>query len=516
MMRGLIFIFLLLLAPLFPATAQEDAPTAENEAPLWWSAVLADTQLPIGRMQETLEKACRTITEKALTPVPASRLAFESVKSLSTIDQKIGVFKDGTRVLISADGRILKSFSAPPDDDCADWSRLTLAALVTARPFSPKAQQSNAEDILNIFLNASLAVTDAYAHYEGTDPAELKRLEKPASIGIRYRRTGKYLEITEILPDSPASRSELAVGDRIARIDGRPITDLSRVEILNLLRGEKDSDVTLNVRKDGKMKSVNLVRMPVSSSPVSYYYDEERGIMTIRISAFTPKTVKALRLTLNEVRDKKAKALIIDLRGNTGGLLKEAVLAADLFLPAGLPLIKTAGRHHETVRNFQTTSKKVRPVYPIAVLVDGKTASSAEFFAGALQDYRHAVLIGTTTYGKGVIQTVETLPNGGDLYLTWSKFELPSNYSPDRFGLYPNICTSGRELEEIGKVPPPLTALQQWRTGSDKTKDVMRSKCRPESRANNPLDDEFAAQLVLNPDLYERSLTYFSLDSFLK
>lgn len=487
-----------------------------EDSPVWWSVVIADTKLPIERMQKTLATAYKIITEKSIKPLTASSLAYESVKSLSTIDQKIGVHKDGSRVLISADGKILKSFSAPENDDYENWSRLALAALIEARPFSPKAQQANEEDVLNIFINAALAPIDPYSHYEMQDPTELDKLKEPASIGIKYRRTGKYLEITEIVPDSPASQSELAVGDRIAKIGNKLIPDMSRVQILNALRGEKETEVTLSIRRDGKMRTVCLMRMPVKSSPVSYHFDQDNHVFTIKIAAFTPKTLKALKSTLDYARRHKAKGLIIDLRGNTGGLLKEAVLAADMFLPENFPLIKTHGRNHDAVQNYTTTEKNYRPVYPIAILIDAKTASSAEFFAGTLQDYRHAVLIGTPTFGKGVIQTVETLPNKGEIFLTWAQFELPTQYSPEKFGLYPNICTSGKTFTEIDTVPAPLTSLKTWRTGSEKDKIAMKSRCRPESRMGNDLDDELAAQLVLDPKLYERSLTYFSLDTFLK
>ncbi len=506
-MRRFLLSFLISFSLTFSASAQE------TTVPVWWETVLGYTQLPVGRMQKTLQEACELITMKSLLPVTASRLAFESVKSLSTIDQKINVMKDGKRVLILADGKILKSFSAPADEDCANWTRLTLAAAVEARPYSQKAQAADAEEFFNIFLNAALGTIDSYSHYVGVDPAELTPLKKPAGIGVSYRRIGKYLEITEILPDSAAAHSDLAVGDRISRIDGKAIADLSRVQVLNLLRGEEGTEIFLTLRKDGKTQQRTLKRTQVSASPVTYFFDEKDNLITIKISAFTEKTVSGLKATLYKAKQLKAAGLIIDLRSNTGGLLKEAVLAADMFLPEDLLMIKTKGRLEQTEQQYVSTSKKNRPVYPIVILTDAKTASSAEFFAGVLQEYRHAVIVGTPTYGKGVIQANDPLTGGGRLYLTWAQFYLPSGYSPHTYGLYPNVCTSGKTLLTLDPLPSARTQLKPWRTGTDAFKRKALNACPPQSRKDNPADDEIAQIILKDPDRYERSLTYFSLDT---
>lgn len=220
----------------------------------------------------------------------------------------------------------------------------------------------------------------------------------------------------------------------------------------------------------------------MSASPVTYFFDEKDKLMTIRISAFSEKTVAGLKATLHKAAQLKTAGLIIDLRSNTGGLLKEAVLAADLFLPENLLMIKTKGRLEQTQQEYISTTKKNRPVYPIVILTDSKTASSAEFFAGVLQEYRHAVIIGTPTYGKGVIQANDPLPGGGQLYLTWAQFYLPSGYSPQTYGLYPNICMSGKTLLSLDSLPPAKTQLKPWRTGTNALNAKLWPPARP-SRA---------------------------------
>ena len=163
-----------------------------HAAPVWWENVVSDTKLPIPRMERVLTAACHITTQKSLKPVTARELTETAVKSLSTFDQKITAALDGKRVILFADDKVLKSFSAPDENDCDDWSRLLLAAAVEARPFSPKAQKADAEEFYNIFINAYLGTLDSYAHFEGNDSTELTALKNPASIGIRYRRIGRH------------------------------------------------------------------------------------------------------------------------------------------------------------------------------------------------------------------------------------------------------------------------------------------------------------------------------------
>ncbi len=504
------FRFLPALFACFPFFAQA------QEVPVWWEPVVEYTQLPIERMYTTVQAACKIITEKSLKPVSASDFAFSAVQSLSTIDQKITARLDGKRVLLLIDGRIMKSFSAPDRNDCSNWSRLALAAAVEARPYSQKAQKADAEEIFNIFINAALGAIDSYSHYTGADPAELEPLEKPAGLGISYRRIGRYLEITEIVPDGAASRTDLAVGDRISAINGKAVAELSRIQVLNLLRGEAGTEAFLTLRKDGKEQTRTIVRTQAAASPVTYFFDEESKLLTIKISSFSKRPVSGLKTILKIARHKKAEGLIIDLRGNTGGLLKEAVLAADQFLPEGLLIIKTDGRHNDTKHQYTSTEKRNRPVYPIAILIDGKTASSAEFFAGVLQEYRHAVVIGTPSYGKSLIQANETLPDGGELYLTWAQYYLPSGFTPQGYGIYPNLCTSGKTSSDIDNLPAPLSNLEPWRKGTKQEKQNGLEICPKQSRKDDPLEYDAARLILLNRKLYERSLSYFSLDSLRK
>lgn len=475
---------------------------ASNSVPAWWETVASNTNVPAVRIFSTLSHACQITVNRSLTPLTAKQLALQSIEALQTY-HPVKLAIDKNRLMLLSDQRVLKSFLAPNDDDCDNWARLTTAVTTEIWPFSKQLQKIPVPDLLDNFINAYLSKIDAYSHYTPADPVELKELKNPASIGIRYRKIGKYLEITEILPDSPASQSSLAVLDRIKSIDGKEVLNMTSAEIINALRDEEGSSVSLVVRQEGKNNTVVLNRSPVKEAPVSYFYDLKTNIMTIKITSFSSKTENTLRFSLNKARQKKAEGIIIDLRGNMGGLLKQAVLSANIILPPYFQMIKTVGA--KDTQSFTSTIKKRKYRYPIVILVDAKTASSAEYFAGVLQEYRHAVIIGTPTYGKGVLQSVDDILNEGKLSVTTAKYQLPSGYSPQKYGIYPNVCTSimKNSEEEIATV----NRLVNWQKGDEERKKLLLSYCPKQVRKDNSLDDDVAVRILKDPQLYESALS---------
>ena len=507
MKRSGFFALILMFFPVFCAQASTDG------VPAWWEEVEAHSSLPLDSMQKVLSRAYETIVKKSLKDVSAENLATASVKSLSDIDGKIAVHPDGKRIILTADGKILKSWAKLPENDSQNWARLALAAFALVRPYSQKAKAANDEEILNVYINASLGLIDKYSRYESPEKAPEKKLNKPASIGIRYRRSGRHPEITDILPDSPAAQSILVAGDRILRIDARDTDDLSASEILNMLRGEEGTDVSLLVRKDGKSEMITLKRASMPAGLTDSHFDEATRVMTVKIPAFTEQTVSSLSSVLTEATAKQAKGLIIDLRANMGGLLREAVLCADLFLPENTPMLKTKGRTQQAFQAFGASQKDHIPSLPLVILVDAKTASSAEFFAAVLQESKRAVLVGTPTYGKAKIQTAETLPNKGEIFLSWAQYYLPSGYTPDSFGLFPNVCTADKTQQAAVSNTQGIEALSKWKTPANKKKQEKKDLCPAQNRSGNETDNKKALDLILNAQAYEKALNDFSLDS---
>ncbi|MBF0169171.1 MAG: hypothetical protein HQL45_16245 [Alphaproteobacteria bacterium] len=234
----------------------------------------------------------------------------------------------------------------------------------------------------------------------------------------------------------------------------------------------------------------------------------------IQIVGFNSRTAEAFETKLKEAQmlyGRQWKGLILDLRGNPGGLLDQAVRSADLLLGPGR-IVATRGRHPQSSHNHDATDGEFAQGVPIVVLVDGRTASGGEILAAALQDRGRAVVVGTTTFGKGLVQTVIDLPNGGEIDLSWSRFHAPSGYALQGLGVLPNICTSsgtaGRGLSGLVSGEASLAnAFAQWRTvgtGNLAARRTLRAQCPAEDGASEA--EEVARRLLADRALFTKAL----------
>jgi len=284
-----------------------------------------------------------------------------------------------------------------------------------------------------------------------------------------------------------------------------------------LLRGPEDSRVTLTLRRGtGRSRAVALHRALVAPNTVDMRRIER--IVILRITAFNRMTQRRLTRLLVEAmadRSQPPRGFIIDLRGNRGGLLRQAVAVADVFLTDG-PIMSTRGRHPDSSRDFEATSADLANGLPVVVLVDGRAASAAEIVAGALQDRRRAVVVGSTTLGKGLVQSVIRLPDDGDLILTWSRVVMPSGYPLQDLGVLPQLCTSlGAALLEAqlraleqGRVlmAPALASWRASRPGIGPAEvTALRNACPPAE--GRDADLEAARWLLERPAPYSAALS---------
>jgi carboxyl-terminal processing protease len=263
-----------------------------------------------------------------------------------------------------------------------------------------------------------------------------------SGVGLSIVEVKRGLRVVQVFEDSPAERAGIVLGDTIVSVDGESITGVSSTEVTARIKGPEGTEVTLGVLDagSGKVRRLRLTRaevtLPNVSSRVETVDGEELGY--VRMLSFSEGAHAQLAEAVREVQRQGAKGIVLDLRGNPGGLLDEAVLCASLFLPEGEVVVSTESRTQgDSVR--KTLDGRVTRL-PLAVLIDGGTASAAEILAAALADNARAPVVGTRSFGKGVFQQEEPLSNGGALKLTVGEYFTPDGVNLARsHGIHPDV-----------------------------------------------------------------------------
>ncbi len=290
----------------------------------------------------------------------------------------------------------------------------------------------DATTLLTTGIDAMLESLDPYTeYYPDEDENELKMMTtgKYGGIGsiVRMRKDSTVI-IAEPYAGMPAAEAGLKVGDVLRRIDDVDLKGKSVSQVSDMLRGEPGTTFNLRVQRPGEKKTrdfkITRRNIKLPSIPWNGLVDSKTGYLCL--NQFTEGCSTDLRKAIISLKEKGAERLVLDLRGNGGGLLDEAVKIVNLFVPAGQPIVQTKGKVQQANRTFITQGEPLDTVIPLCVLVNGTTASAAEIVSGSLQDLDRAVVVGTRSYGKGLVQSTQSLPFNGNLKLTTSKYYIPS------------------------------------------------------------------------------------------
>ena len=298
-------------------------------------------------------------------------------------------------------------------------------------------------------------------YYPEDDQSELEQMIKGSFGGIgsiiMYNPTMKRSLISEPFEGTPAARAGLKAGDVLLEIDGVDLTGKNNQQVSEMLRGQIGTSVKVNVNRptaDGGFEPLEflLVRESIQTKPIPYSDILQDSIGYINLSTFSGNPSKEFKKTFQAMKKQDIKGLVIDLRDNGGGLLDEAVEIVNFFVPRGKTIVTTKGKIKQASNSYKTLREPIDTEIPIVVLVNNGTASSSEILSGALQDLDRAVVIGDRTFGKGLVQVTRSLPYGGALKLTTSKYYIPS-------GRCVQSIDYGRRNEDgsVGRIPDSLT-----------------------------------------------------------
>lgn len=318
--------------------------------------------------------------------------------------------------------------------------------------------------LMKTAIDAMLGSLDPYTNYIPESDIEDVKLQiygQYGGIGSVVSQRGDYVVISEPYDGLPAAKAGLKAGDKILEINGESAKGKSVSDVSSVLRGQAGTSLTMKIERQGKNHDIKITREEIKLKPVPYYGMVNDGIGYIKLNEFTQKSSDEVIAAFNSLKNSgKLKGVVLDLRGNGGGLLNEAVDIVNIFVNPGELVVQTKGKVAEKNTKHYTRKAVLDKDIPVAVLIDGYSASASEIVAGSLQDFDRAVIIGSRSYGKGLVQNIVELSYNSQMKVTVSKYFIPSGRCIQAID-YSHRDENGRAV----KVPDSLKTAFKTRHG---------------------------------------------------
>ncbi len=350
----------------------------------------------------------------------------------------------------------LTSFSAHSNSKNKEtYEYLDLFGQIFDKVRSEYVEDVTDQELIEKAIDGMLTGLDPHSGYMNEEVWEEMQMDtqgKFGGLGIEITMEEGFVKVISPIEDSPAFEAGILAGDFIIQIDDTPVFGLTLNEAVELMRGEKGEPITITISREGTEPfEVNIIRDIIKIQSVKHEVYDNVGYL--RITSFTEQTEDGLIKSINKIQNehKKIKGFVLDLRSNPGGLLTQAVKVTDIFLKRG-EIVSTRGRDTKDIRRYRAKNKDLTDGKPIVVLINGGSASASEIVAGALQDHRRAIIVGTQSFGKGSVQTIIPFQRSKDgnvsgIRLTTARYYTPSGESIQGKGINPDIIVEQGEFE---------------------------------------------------------------------
>lgn len=341
------------------------------------------------------------------------------------------------------------------ENDYTDtYKQLSLFGDVFERVRAQYVDEMEDKELVETAINGMLTSLDPHSSYlneESFEEMRVKTRGEFGGLGIEVTMENGFVKVVSPIDDTPAFRAGMQAGDYITHIDGEAVMGLTLSEAVEKMRGKVGTDINLTVRRESEAEplEVTITRDVIRIQSVRHRVEENIGY--IRITTFNQNTEDGLKEAVDDIKKELGNNLIgyvLDLRNNPGGLLDQAIAVSDAFLDKG-EIVSTRGRNKNDTKRDNARSGDIADGLPIVVLINGGSASASEIVAGALQDHKRAIVLGTQSFGKGSVQTVIPLPGHGAMRLTTARYYTPSGRSIQAKGIEPDIIVEPAKIETI-------------------------------------------------------------------
>jgi carboxyl-terminal processing protease len=463
------------------------------------------------------------IAPRSLQALSIPQMTIWGLNGLAALDPDLNTTLQDGQIRLYGPDQLLIAVPAPAPDDANGWGKAAAAIAAAAFASSPALQQAGTQGLISSFFDELFNHFDPYSRYEPPLQAAQDQLMVTglAGTGLSFALDGRDVVVSAVAADSPAENAGITPGTILLRVNGSAVYTGQLERLNETMSGIYGSTITLTLVDPSDPSSAQDTMLTRAFIPPQTVFPEDApvpGAMALRITGFNKGTSEQFSTALATAMaaGPPPLGLVIDLRGNRGGVLRQAVLVADTLLPAG-EIAAAAGRDPDANQRFTAEGSDISGGAKIILLVDGQTASAAEILSAALSDNRRAVVVGSETLGKGLVQTVTSLPDGGELFVTWSQVLAPRGWPLQTLGVMPQLCTSLGEqalhaqFAALAKgedlMSPAIMQARQMHASANVDYILsVRDTCP--AAIGGAADWEAAAFLLQNPAAYQAALLH--------